>query len=150
MKKKLILAVILFVGFVSGLSIFSKETVPTSNETSIKARPTSKSDTIVYSGENDFWKAAFSMKKSQNQLMLTHIANDNKLPQELTFTLSTAYEQSKKKVEIGTYKLSFKSFPNQFSVTFDGKSGIPSENQKLVLKITGIDHYQFFNLFKEK
>ncbi|MDM5317409.1 hypothetical protein QUF49_15470 [Fictibacillus sp. b24] len=145
MKKKIFLAFILFIGFVSVLSIFSKETVPTSNEIPINE----KSDTIVYSGENDFWKAAFSMKKSQNQLMLTHIASDNKLPQELTFTLSTAYEQSKKKVEIGTYKLSFKSFPNQFSVTFDGKSGIRTENQKLVLKITGKDHYQFFNLYKE-
>ena len=149
MKRKIVLAFILFIGFVSVLSIFSKETVPTSNETSIKARPKSKSDTIVYSGENDFWKAAFSMKKSQNQLMLTHITSDKKLPQELTFTLSTAYDQSKKQTEIGTYNLSFKNFPNQLSVTFDGKSGILEGNKKLVLKITGKDHYQFFNLYKE-
>lgn len=151
MKKKFFLAIILFVGFVFALSIFSKDSAQTLKETSLKSRPTAKSDRVVYSGENDFWKASFSVsKKSKNQLELTHVEGDRPLPQELTFTLNTSYDRSRKHTQIGTYKLTFPAFPKHLILSFDQESKLSTENKKLVLKITGTDHYQFFNLYKEE
>jgi hypothetical protein len=145
MKKKLILAAVLLIGFVSVLTIFFKDSAPTSSTKG----PTSKNDAIIYSGENDYWRARFSVDKT-NSLKLTHIDDKNNLPKELTFTLSTAYGQEKKQTEIGEYTLSMNQFPNQISLTFDGEVHRLKENKKLVLKITGKDHYQFFNLYKEE
>ncbi|MBX4341400.1 hypothetical protein K4G93_25055, partial [Mycobacterium tuberculosis] len=78
-----------------------------------------------------------------NQLKLTHIEGKNSLPKELTFTLSTAYGQEKKQTEIGEYTFSMNQFPNQITVTFGGEINRLKENKKLVLKITGKDHYHF-------
>ncbi|MBD7963606.1 hypothetical protein [Fictibacillus norfolkensis] len=145
MKKKLILAAVLLIGFVSVLTIFFKDSAPTSSTKG----PTSQNDRIVFSGENDYWQAAFSVDKT-NQLKLTHNEDKNRLPKELMFTLSTAYDQEKKQTEIGAYTFSINQFPNQITVTFDGEIKNLKENKKLVLKITGKDHYQFFNLYKEE
>lgn len=145
MKKKLILAAVLLIGFVSVLTIFFKDSAPTS---SLKG-PTSKNAAIVFSGENDYWQASFAVDKT-NQLKLTHIEGKNILPEKLTFTLSTAYGQEKKQTEIGAYTFTMNQFPNQITVTFDGNINSLKENKKLVLKITGKDHYQFFNLYKEE
>ncbi|MET3729451.1 hypothetical protein ABID52_003032 [Fictibacillus halophilus] len=145
MKKKLILAAVLLIGFISVLTIFFKDSAPTLSNKG----PTSKNDSLVYSGENDYWQAAFSIDRT-NQLKLTHIEESNILPKELTFTLSTGYGQEKKQTEIGEYTFSINQFPNQITVTFDGEINSLQENKKLVLKITGKDHYQFFNLYKEE
>ncbi|MED1865238.1 hypothetical protein P4V41_17360 [Fictibacillus nanhaiensis] len=145
MKKKLILAAVLLIGFISVLTIFFKDSAPTS---STKGR-TFKNNAIVFSGENDFWQATFSIDKT-NSLKLTHIEDKNKLPKELTFTLSTAFGQEKKQTEISEYTFSMNQFPNQIAVTFDGEVKSLKENKKLVLKITGKDHYQFFTLYKEE
>lgn len=145
MKKKLILAAVLLIGFISVLTIFFKDSAPTSSTKG----PTSKNDGIIYSGENDYWQALFSNDKT-NQLKLTHIEGKNILPKEITFTLSTAYGQEKKQTEIGAYTFSMNQFPNQITVTFDGEIKSLKDNRKLVLKITGKDHYQFFNLYKEE
>jgi hypothetical protein len=145
MKKKLILAAVLLIGFVSVLTIFFKDSAPTSSTKG----PTSKNDSLVYSGENDYWQAEFSVDQT-NQLKLTHIEGKNILPEKLTFTLSTDYDQEKKQTAIGEYIFSMNPFPNQTTVTFDGELNRLKENKKLVLKITGKDHYQFFNLYKEE
>jgi hypothetical protein len=150
MKKKLILAVLLLAGFAALLSIFSKESVQTVKETTIKSRPIANNDTITYSGENDFWKARFSVsKKSKNQLNLSHKKTDGNLPQLLTFTLSTAYDKAKKETQIGVFHLSFRTFPETFSLAFDEDRVLSTDSKKLVLKITGKDHYQFFYLYLE-
>jgi hypothetical protein len=145
MKKKLILAAVLLIGFVSVLTIFFKDSAPTSSTKG----STSKHDSRVYSGENDYWQASFSIDKT-NQLKLTHIEGKNILPEKLTFTISTAYGQEKRQKEIGEYTFAMNQFPNQITVTFDGNINRLKENKKLVLKITGKDHYQFFNLYKEE
>lgn len=150
MKKKLVLAVLLLAGFAALLSVFSKDSVQTVKETSIKSRPIEKNNTITYSGENDFWKASFSVgRNSKKQLHLSHLQKDRELPQELAFFLSTAYGRSKKETQIGAFKLSSQTFPETFSLTFEEDSVIPTESKKLILKITGKDHYQFFYLYLE-
>ncbi|MGA4721031.1 hypothetical protein [Fictibacillus nanhaiensis] len=143
MKKKLILAAVLLIGFVSVLTIFFKDSAPT------LSTKQSTHDVINYSGENDYWQAAFSVDKT-NQLKLTHIEGKHILPEKLTFTLSTDYGQEKKQTAIGEYTFSMNPFPNQITVIFDGEINRLKENKKLVLKITGKDHYQFFNLYKEE
>ncbi len=143
MKKKLILAAVLLIGFVSVLTLFFKDSAPTLSTKQLTH------DDINYSGENDYWRAAFSVDKT-NSLKLTHIDDKNNLPKKLTFTLSTAYGQEKRQTEIGEYTFAMNQFPNQITVTFDGEINRLKENKKLVLKITGKDHYQFFNLYKEE
>jgi hypothetical protein len=153
MKKKFFIAVILFFGFVSALSFFSNEDVQTvTEETTVKPKPSKNLEGItLFKGENDFWEAEFSVsEESTNQLKLKHKQDGNELPNELSFTLSTAYNPKNKSIKIGEYTLSFNTFPESFALNFAGENIIQPPKKKLLLKITGEGHYQFFNLYIEE
>lgn len=150
MKKKFFIAVFLLIGFISVLSIFSKDQQqPAMTEKEVKSKPSREDGISIYKGENDFWKAEFTVTKEKAfQLKLKH-KEETELPKKLSFTLMTAYDQNSTQQTIGEYTLSFSTFPQNFSVNFDGEKIKFSENKNLVLKITGEGHYQFFNLYGE-
>jgi hypothetical protein len=155
MKRKLVIALILICSFAAALSFISNKNdsdqETTSQETSVESKSSKKDGSIVYKGENDFWEATFIVhSNSTNQLTLKHTNTENKLPSSLTFTLSTAYNQNEKTKKLGTYTLSFDEFPDKFGFSFDKKKLLQSDEKKLLLKITGEDHYQFFNLYVEE
>jgi hypothetical protein len=152
-KKKLVIALILLTSFVSALSFFAKDHVQEvqTKETTVHPKPSKKDSMILYKGENDFWKAEFSVtKNSLNQLTLKHKKENWSIPDTLSFVLSTAYDKNGKQKKIGSYSLTFNEFPETLSLTFDHEKLLQPDEKKLLLKITGEGHYQFFNLYLEE
>jgi hypothetical protein len=149
MKRKLFVAAILLIGFAFALPLSkAHETSVKTNETTIHSKPSKPSGTVVFKGENDYWDAEFSITKdSVNRLNLKHKHAASKLPQQLTFTLTTDYNKDEKQTQLGSLTLSFDTFPNDISLTFKENKVLKPIGKNLVLKITGEGHYQFFNLY---
>jgi hypothetical protein len=148
-KKKLLIAAVLLIGFVSALT-FSRVHYPQmkTEGTTVNSKPSKKDGTVVFKGENDYWNAEYLITKySVSQLKLKHKSATNKLPQQLTFTLSTAFNKDKKQTQIGAATLSFETFPNEVSFAFKEDKILKPFGKNLVLKINGEGHYQFFNLY---
>ncbi|WNB91142.1 hypothetical protein [Bacillus sp. NEB1478] len=148
-KRRLLLAAILLISFTTALSFFSRDSDQI--ETMVQPKNQKVKDVTVFNGENDFWEADFSVAKNAvNQLSLKHKTADGNLPSSLTFTLSTAYDKDGKQKMIGTYTFTFNDFPDKLSLSFDREKLLQPGEKKLLLKITGKDHYQFFNLYLDQ
>ncbi|MFD1356709.1 hypothetical protein ACFQ4X_02265 [Fictibacillus halophilus] len=149
MKKKLLIAAVLLFGF-AFVSTFlrGQDSQVKKAETTVKTQHSIKDGTVLFKGENDYWEAEFTITKNMvNQLKLKHKHSKTKLPQELSFTLSTAFSQDKKQILIGSFTVSFDAFPNELSLHFKENKLLKPIGENLVLKINGDGHYQFFNLY---
>ncbi|RZT23839.1 hypothetical protein [Fictibacillus sp. BK138] len=148
MKKKLLIAAFLLFGFafastfVKGQDSQIKKAETTDTPRSIK------DGTVLFKGENDYWEAEFLITKNMvNQLKLKRISTKNQLPQQLSFTLSTAFDQDRKQQQIGAFTVSFDEFPSELSLEFKENKLLQPLGDNLVLKINGDGHYQFFNMY---
>jgi hypothetical protein len=149
LKKKLLIAAVLLFGFAFASTFLrGQDSQVKKAEPTVKTQHSIKDGTVLFKGENDYWEAEFTITKNmENQLKLNHISSKSKLPQELSFTLSTAFSQDQKQTFIGSFTVSFDAFPDELSLQFKEKKLLQPVGENLVLKITGDGHYQFFNLY---
>lgn len=149
MKKKLLIAAFLLFGFAFASTFLKgQDSQGKKAETTIKKQRSIKDGTVLFKGENDYWEAEFLITKNMvNQLKLKHKSTKNRLPEQLSFTLSTAFSKDKKQLQIGAFTVSFIEFPSELSLNFKENKLLKPIGENLVLKINGEGHYQFFNLY---
>lgn len=149
MKKKLLIAAVLLFGFAFASTFLrGQDSQVKKAETTVKTQRSIKDGTVLFKGENDYWQAEFTITKNMvNQLKLKHKLSKIELPQELSFTLSTAFTKDKKQTLIGSFTVSFDAFPDELSLHFKENKLLKPIGENLVLKINGDGHYQFFNLY---
>lgn len=149
MKKKLLIAAFLLFGFViASMFLKGQDSQIKKAETTMKTQRSINNGTVLFKGENDYWEAEFSITKNMvNQLKLKHKSTKNELPEQLSFTLSTAFNQDKKQHQIGAFTVSFEEFPSEFSLHFKENKLLKPLGENLILKIDGDGHYQFFNMY---
>ncbi|MFE1245337.1 hypothetical protein ACFW35_14505 [Fictibacillus sp. NPDC058756] len=149
MKKKLLIAVILLFGFaLASTFLKGQDSQIKKAETTIKTQRSINDGTVLFKGENDYWEAEFLITKNMmNQLKLKRKSTKNQLPQQLSFTLSTAFNKDKKQHQLGSFTVSFDEFPSELSLQFKENKLLKPLGENLVLKINGDGNYQFFNMY---
>jgi hypothetical protein len=149
LKKKLLIAAVLLFGFAFASTFLKgQDSQIKKTETTVKPQHSLKDGTVKFKGENDYWEAEFFITKNMiNQLKLKHKSTKNELPEQLSFTLSTAFDKDKKQHQIGAFTVSFEEFPSELSLHFKENKLLKPLGENLVLKINGDGHYQFFNMY---
>jgi hypothetical protein len=149
LKKKLLIAAVLLFGFAFASTFLKgQDSQIKKAETTVKPQHSLKDGTVKFKGENDYWEAEFFITKNMiNQLKLKHKSTKNELPEQLSFTLSTAFDKDKKQHQIGAFTVSFEEFPSELSLHFKENKLLKPLGKNLVLKINGDGHYQFFNMY---
>lgn len=118
MKKKLLIAAFLLFGFaLASTFLKGQDSQIKKAETTLKTQRSISNGTVLFKGENDYWEAEFSITKNMvNQLKLKYKSTKNELPEQLSFTLSTAFNKDKKQHQIGS--LPFRLRNSQASYPF--------------------------------
>ncbi|MFC0188597.1 hypothetical protein ACFFJY_09880 [Fictibacillus aquaticus] len=140
MRKKAVWAVLLLVGFAVLNTVWSRGQQKEAIQNSVSQK---RSEQIAFKGENDFWEAELAASQDSDSLTLKLIGkmDQMKMPESLTFSLLKGVKP------FAEFTVRAAPFPENLSFSVKPPSLLYNEDAPLILKITGENTAQYFQMY---